>query len=129
MWGENENIIYESAMNRVMGVCYDLRHALMGDRDIEFVDNGMDYDKMKWFSKVCSDKNVYYRIEILWPELLFVMISLKDFVKLYALKKSKMRYDAMLYKENIWDSAIGKIVRCEAIYLILIRLFGGINSE
>ena len=51
MWGENENIIYESAMNRVMGVCYDLRHALMGDRDIEFVDNGMDYDKMKWFLK------------------------------------------------------------------------------
>ncbi|MHB1754163.1 MAG: hypothetical protein EVJ48_09930 [Candidatus Acidulodesulfobacterium acidiphilum] len=79
--------------------------------------------------KVCSDKNVYYRIEILWPELLFVMISLNDFVKLYALKKSKMRYDAMLYKENIWDSAIGKTVRCEAIYLILIRLFGGINSE
>ena len=116
MWGENENIIYESAMNRVMGACYDLRHAIMGDREIEFVDNGMNADKMKWFAKVCSDKNVYYRIEILWPELLFVMISLNDFVKLYAVKKSKMRYDAMLYKENIWDSAIAytRIFQAEA---------------
>ncbi|MHB1647087.1 MAG: DUF6904 family protein [bacterium] len=106
MWDKNENIIYDSAMNRVMAVCYDLRHAIMGDREIEFVDNGMDADKMKWLAKVCSDKNVYYRIEILLPELLFVMVSINDFVKLYASKKSKMRYDMMLYKENIWDSAI-----------------------
>ncbi|HAH95358.1 MAG TPA: hypothetical protein DHD79_10740 [Firmicutes bacterium] len=26
---------------RVLGVCYDVRHAYQGDREIELVDNGM----------------------------------------------------------------------------------------
>jgi hypothetical protein len=39
---ENEFPRFHSARIRVLGVCYDLRHALMGDREIEFVDNGID---------------------------------------------------------------------------------------
>ncbi|WP_218240578.1 hypothetical protein, partial [Pseudomonas sp. 2822-17] len=37
---EDEIEAYYSSRMRVLGVCYDIRHALMGDRDYEFVDNG-----------------------------------------------------------------------------------------
>jgi hypothetical protein len=56
---EDEFISYETARMRVLGVCYDIRHALMGDREIEFVDNGMDEAKMRWLSAITPDKNVY----------------------------------------------------------------------
>jgi hypothetical protein len=64
---EGEFIYYETASLRVLGVCYDIRHALMGDREIEFVDNGMDEAKMRWMSAITPDKNVYLKINVLWP--------------------------------------------------------------
>jgi len=42
---EGEHLYYGGARLRILGVCYDLRHALMGDRDYEFVENGMDEEK------------------------------------------------------------------------------------
>ena len=33
---------YWSVKNRLLGVCYDIRHAFMGDRAIKLVDNGVD---------------------------------------------------------------------------------------
>jgi hypothetical protein len=60
---EGEFIYYETASLRVLGVCYDIRHALMGDREIEFVDNGMDEAKMRWMSAITPDKNVYLKIK------------------------------------------------------------------
>jgi len=42
---EDEFVGFEAARIRVLGICYDIRYALMGDREIEFVDNGMDEEK------------------------------------------------------------------------------------
>ena len=61
----------------------------MGDREIEFVDNGMDNEKKIRMSIITSDKNLYLKINVLWPEMLFVIMALNDFVQLYAKKKSK----------------------------------------
>lgn len=107
---EGEFVAYSAARIRVLGVCYDIRHALMGDREIEFVDNGMDADRMKWMSTIAPDKNVYLKINVLWPEMLFVTMALNDFIRLYARKKAKKSYDVMLDKKNIWDGSIA-IVR------------------
>jgi len=106
---EDEHITYEAVRIRVWGVCYDFRHALMGDREIEFVDNGMEPDKMKWMSTITPDKNVYLKINVLWPEMLFVTMALNDFIRLYANKKAKKSYDVMLDKQNIWDEAIAQV--------------------
>ncbi|MCL5781501.1 MAG: hypothetical protein M1119_11555 [Firmicutes bacterium] len=106
---EGEFVSYDTARIRVLGVCYDIRHALQGDREIEFVDNGMDADKMKWMSVITPDKNVYLKINVLWPEMLFVTMALNDFIRLYARKKAKKSYDVMLDRLNIWDESIAHV--------------------
>ncbi|UOY91146.1 hypothetical protein MUG87_11295 [Ectobacillus sp. JY-23] len=106
---ENDFPHYYSAKIRVFALCYDLRHALMGDRDITFIDNGMDADKMKYMSVITSEKNVYLTIQMLWPELLFVTIALNDFVKLYGAKQSKDRFTYLQDKHNIWDRNIAQV--------------------
>lgn len=107
---EGEFVEFESTRIRILGVCYDLRHAMMGDREVEFVDNGID-DEKKWHMSVLApEKNIYFKINVLWPEILFVIMALNDFIRLYARKKAKKSYDVMLDKQNIWDESIA-IVR------------------
>ncbi|MEW9674265.1 hypothetical protein [Ammoniphilus sp. 3BR4] len=53
---EGEFPSYDTPRLRVLGVCYDIRHALMGDREIEFVDNGMDEEKKKRMGVITPDK-------------------------------------------------------------------------
>lgn len=107
---EDEFVGFEAARIRVLGVCYDIRHALMGGREIEFVDNGMDEDKKKRMSVLTPEKNVYLKIYVLWPEMLFVTMTLNDFIRLYAGKRAKKNYNFILDKQNIWDESIA-IVR------------------
>lgn len=106
---EDELISYEGARLRVLGVCYDIRHALMGHRAIEFVDNGLDADKMRFLSVATTDKNIYYTFNVLWPELLFITMALNDFVSLYAKKQVKNSYNPIQDYRNIWDSTIAQV--------------------
>ncbi|APH03529.1 DUF6904 family protein [Bacillus weihaiensis] len=114
--GEYEHV--RGSRLRVLGVCYDIRHAMMGNREIELVDNGMDPDKMKWFSTITSEKNVYMSVNLLWPEILFVMMALNDFTKLYATKESKKSYQPFEDYRVIWDQS-----------LIQVRLFQSVIAE
>lgn len=101
---EDEYPSYEAARIRVLGVCYDLRHALMGDREIEFIDNGMDADKMKRLSTITHEQNVYLKINVYWPEILFITMALNDFI---LLNKKKCKHPQ-------WDSTIATVRKLQA---------------
>lgn len=75
---EDYNDRYWAVKNRLLGVCYDIRHAYMGDRNVLLKDNGMDDDKMKWHSIITPKQNVYYSVEILSPEAVFVALAVPD---------------------------------------------------
>ena len=106
---EGEYPAYELPRLRVLGFCYDIRHALMGDREVIFEDNGLDQDMMKRMSVVANDKNVYLKVHALWPEILFVTMVLNDFIMLYARKQAKIKYDVMLDRKNVWDPSIAQV--------------------
>ncbi len=106
---EDEYPAYEAARLRILGLAYDLRHAIMGDREVEFVDNGMDTDKMKRLAVITASKNVYLKINILWPEMLFLMMTLNDFLYLYAKKQAKLAYNVFLDRRSIWDTSIAQV--------------------
>ena len=98
--GEEGEIPYlGSARLRVLGLCYDLRHAIMGNREIEFVENGLNTDMMKRLSVISSDKNVYLSCKSYWPEILFICVALDKFVSLYIMK----------HKQPNWDRLIGTV--------------------
>jgi hypothetical protein len=105
---------YVGARLRVLGVCYDIRHALMGDREVMFVENGLDQDKMKQLSVVAKDKNIYLTCNVLWPEILFVIMALNDFIRVYAKKQAKGNYNAMSDYRNIWDFSIATVRNFQA---------------
>ncbi len=112
---EEEFSDHEMSRLRVLGVCYDLRHAMMGDREYEFVDNGMDDNTKRKLSVLTPDKNIYLKINILWPELLFVMMALNDFILLYAKKKARDSYMPVLDRRNIWNVSIAQVRMFQAM--------------
>ncbi len=102
---------YIAISTRVLGLCYDVRHAFQGDREVELVANGMDQDKMKFHSIIAPPNNVYYKCNYLYPEMFFVMLALNELVKLRIkeLLKSRPVYNDALDKNVIWDDTISTI--------------------
>jgi len=105
----NKNCIELST--RVLGICYDVRHSYQGDREVEFVYNGMDEDKMSFHSMIATKSNIYYKCNYLYPEMFFVMLALNKLVKLRMreLMKTKSYYNEAFDKNIIWDDKIATI--------------------
>ncbi|OUP01669.1 hypothetical protein B5F37_06830 [Drancourtella sp. An210] len=76
--------VYYGVKNRLLGICYDIRHAFMGDRDIVLEDNGMNQEIMKWHEMITPTQNVYYSVNILFPEAIFVAVTIPKFYQLSA---------------------------------------------
>lgn len=64
--------------NRLLGLCYDIRHAYMGDRDVCLVDNEFDDELKKVHALIVPDKNLHYSVNVLFPEALFVALSAQE---------------------------------------------------
>ena len=69
---------YWSVKNRLLGLCYDIRHAYMGDRDIKLVDNGVDDEMAKWHSMKLPKRAVHFSVNVLFPEAVFVALSISE---------------------------------------------------
>lgn len=73
---------------RVLSLCYDLRHAKMGNRNAFFKSHGLSTEQMAHLSLVGPTQNLYLSFETLFPEILFEVFALEDFIQLY-MKRTK----------------------------------------
>ncbi|KXH86106.1 hypothetical protein [Sporosarcina sp. HYO08] len=97
---------FEQVRLRVLGVCYDLRHAMMGGRGARFVSNGLDRDKMRFLSIAGTESNIYLQFEVLWPELLFVSFSLNEFIDKTTQTKKLHAWDPTIAAVRKFQSAV-----------------------
>lgn len=70
--------IYYGVKNRLLGACYEIRHAFMGDREIALCDNGMTEDLMKYHEMVTPMQNVYFATKLLFPEAIFLAAAVPE---------------------------------------------------
>lgn len=96
--GESEDL----TSLRILGVCYDLRHCFMGNREIEFVENSYHMDLQKYHKVLHPTTNVHFKVNILWLEVMFAALALDDFIKKYRDDKTfnKMMNNAGMTKEQ-----------------------------
>lgn len=90
---ESEYQGYEGSRLRILGISYEIRHAAQGDRNVDFVFNGLHEHTKKQHGFIASDKNIYFSTEVLWPELLYAVYALRDFVRLYQGKRGDLLAD------------------------------------
>lgn len=83
MGDENRYFDFQGVRNRILRICLELRKATKGERNIEFVTNGVHKGLEKKKELLAPKKNVYFSVEILMPELIFTVIALNDFIRLH----------------------------------------------
>lgn len=103
---ESEYPKYDDVRLRVLGVCYDIRHAIMGNREALHVPNGLDRERMRYLSITGSEMNIYLKFEVLMPEMLFVSYVLNDFIFLHEKK----------HKTHSWDQTIAVVRKFQATF-------------
>lgn len=96
--------------NRVLGLCYELRQAMMGNRNAFFKSHGLQEEQMAYLSLVGSKQNLYLSFEFLWPELLFITFSLEDFISLYRKREKAHAWDAHIMAVRTFQSAVAKLL-------------------
>ena len=104
---------------RVLGVCYDLRHCFMGNREVEAVDNNYHEDLQKWHSLIHPQSNIHYSVNILWLELMFATLTLDGYIWKYSddkMYRKMMRESSIVDDREFYDNT-----RFEDIALV--RLF------
>lgn len=99
---------YTDISTRVLGLCYDIRHAMQGDRDITMLENGLSEETMKFHSIIAPRTNVYYSCNYFYPEMFFIMLALNELLELRIKLNSKPKncYSGALNTMVIWDEAI-----------------------
>ena len=116
---DKSSLSYLNISIRVLGVCYDIRHAAQGDREIFTEENMISESQMEAHEKIVPKQNVYYSCNVLYPEIVLVMMALNDLVKFRMSKLVKSRYDfdAPFDKAVIWDKTISVIRVFQSAFL------------
>lgn len=70
-----ETDLFFGVKNRLLGICYEIRHASMGNRDVFLQENGMSKELMKWHNIKTPTQNVYFSVNLLFPEAIFMAVS------------------------------------------------------
>ena len=94
---------------RTLGFCYDLRHAIQGDRQFEFCENRLDENMPLPGNMIASSRNLRMAFDTMWPEMLFVMAALNDLIILYSHKLTREKVLFMCDKNIAWDGNIAAV--------------------
>ncbi|WP_341960061.1 hypothetical protein NM897_09745 [Planococcus maritimus] len=108
---EGELPAYDSVRLRVLGVCYDIRHSMMGDRGAIAVPNGFDREKAHYMPIIAPETNIYLTFEVMWPELLFVSFSLNDFIELYEKRSNTHPWDPTIVAVRKLQGAVARCLQ------------------
>lgn len=74
---------FEGSRNRLLSVCLKLRQASQGAHLLELVANGINKGISKKQKTIYPEKNIYFAVDVFLPEMLFMALSLNDFIALY----------------------------------------------
>lgn len=89
---------WQGARMRMLSMMHDLRNAYQGNKNVESVGNGLKKDTMKNHDFIASQNNIYFSTEILWPELIFALVAINDFINLH--KKYEQATDLDIHIVN-----------------------------
>jgi hypothetical protein len=112
---------YIGISTRVLGLCYDIRHAYQGDRDVELIENNMTEDKMRWHSVIAPKSNVYYSCNYLYPEMIFIMLALNTLIEVRSRDLAKAKYYVKMENKIAWDETIATLRLLQAKFVKCIK--------
>ena len=131
---ETSNDFHFGVKRRLLGICYDIRHAYMGDREVILEDNGMSEEKMRWHDITTPKENVYYSVNVLFPEAIFVAAAVPQIYvfssRYYGTRalRDESKMPVLPYADYIRDKANLEVL-CAGIWEALGKVVGDEELE
>lgn len=97
---EDVNDPYYAVKIHLLGLCYDIRHAFMGDRDVFLEKNHMDDEKQSWHGIKAPEENLYFSVNALFPEMIFLALAAPQ---MYQFSYRNYGYKYQEFRENDMD--------------------------
>ena len=97
------------ARMRVLGLCYDLRHARMGNRNVVFHEHGLDAEQMKYLAIIGPTHNLHLSFETYWPEMLYIVFVLNEFIESYERRPKTHTWDENIAIVRLFQSKVLKL--------------------
>lgn len=108
---ENKYYAWEGSRKRILSVSFEIRQASQANRHVNFVGNGFNKEDKIHHEMVTCEKNIYYSVEILWPELIFTIIALNDFIRLYSKNHLYPSLDVQVTTIRKFQSVVGEALQ------------------
>ena len=93
-FAHQDDVESSSCYENILGLCYDIRHAYQGDRNIESVDNNyenigqlascifsVDSQSLQKERNKYKSGNLYFNVEVLYPWAIFYLYTLQAIVE------------------------------------------------
>lgn len=113
---DEKNEQYIDMSTRVLALCYDIRHAFMGDREIYLRENNMNEDIMRAHNIITPTHNVSFGCYYLYPEMAYNMMAVSELIELRARKLSKRGYAFSDDYRVVWDEPIAHVRMLQASF-------------
>lgn len=107
---ENRYLDFQGARKRILSVCLAMRQATKGEKNIEFISNGMHKAIEKNKNVLTPKKNVYFSTEVLMPELIFTALALNDFIRLYEEHEDNSQWNYSIATVRQFQAAVGELL-------------------
>ena len=108
--GDAGDYIDDGPAIRILGVCYDIRHTFMGNRNATYKAHGFNDEQLAFLSLIGPKQNLVLSFETLWPEMLYVMFSLESFIADYSQRTKATAWDPHIAQARYLQSVIFKLV-------------------
>lgn len=105
---ESRYLDWQGARVRLLRIMHDLRNAYQGNRNVESVGNGLKKDTMKNHDFITSQSNIYFSTEILWPELIFALVAINDFINLHKKYEQATDLDIHIVNARMFQALIAE---------------------
>lgn len=99
----NESGLYDEVKMRLLGLCYDIRHAYMGDREVVLKDNVLNENLKEEMGIKNCEQNIYYSVNVLYPEVLFLVLAIPNMFiccKYYYGKRDEHDQEFKIFSSN-----------------------------
>ncbi|MER2192169.1 MAG: hypothetical protein ABS951_14505 [Solibacillus sp.] len=110
IFGDSDYEAEDGPAIRVLGVCYEIRHAFMGHRSAGYKAHGFEDEELAFLSLVGPKQNLFISFETLWPEMLYVVFSLESFIQAYKRREKATLWDPNIAQARVLQATIFKLV-------------------
>ena len=116
-----ESLKYHTVSIRTLGLCYDIRHAAMGDREVELLDEAITPFMYEDEDEIVRYKEARFSCHCLLPEMCFIIMALNCLMDYRGKTLVNQKVSRETDPRVIWDPSIALMRSFQSIFIACVE--------